>query len=161
MRHMKLFRAVQPLLCKPLRFAIACAIATTTTFSTAEAQSGAFIVGNDRGGIIGNRVNEIRRLKNSGQRVEIRGNICLSSCTMYLGAGDVCVNPDTRFGFHGPSFYGQPLEPQYFEYWSEVLASHYPQTIRTWFMDTARYSLRSYHTVRGAELIRHGVASCT
>ena len=131
---------------------------TSTTF--VQAQASAFIVRNDRGGIVGERVEEIRRLKATGQRVEIQGNICLSSCTMYLGAGDVCVNPDTRFGFHGPSYYGQPLAPEYFEYWSEVIAEYYPKPVRDWFMEKARHRLNGYYTIKGTELIRLGMRSC-
>jgi hypothetical protein len=88
------------------------------------AQSGALIVRNDRGGIVGNRARQIAQLDAAGRSVEIHGDICLSSCTMYLGVEDVCVNPKTRFGFHGPSYYGQPLPPKYFDYWSEVIAAN-------------------------------------
>lgn len=153
--------AAHRVLRKPLRCAVVCLAVVSASASVAPAQSGAFIVGNDRGGIIGNRAAEVQRLNNAGRRVEIRGRICLSSCTMYLGAGDVCVSPDTRFGFHGPSYYGQPLLPQHFEFWSEVLASHYPPTIRNWFMSTARHKQSGYYTVRGTELIRHGIPSCS
>ena len=150
----------QRVLRQPLCFAIAILLFCATSASFANAQASAFIVRNDRGGIVGERVEEIRRLKASGQRVEIQGNICLSSCTMYLGAGDVCVNPDTRFGFHGPSYYGQPLAPEYFEYWSEVIAEYYPKPVRDWFMEKARHRLNGYYTIRGTELIRLGMRSC-
>ena len=135
--------------------------ATITGASPGYAQSPAFIVGHDRGGIIGVRANEVRRLNNSGRRVEIRGTICLSSCTMYLGAENVCVNPEASFGFHGSSYYGQPLAPEDFEYWSKILASHYPPAIRKWFMTTARHKRTSYYTIRGNELIQQGVRPCS
>ena len=147
-----------------LRKRYALAVFLLATFSTlarpAVAQSAAFIVGNDRGGVIGTRAEEVLRLKAENRRVEMRGGICLSSCTIYLGAGNVCVSPETRFGFHGPSYYGQPLLPVHFEYWSEVLASHFPLAVRQWFFDRARHRTNGYHTVLGKELIRHGVAAC-
>lgn len=152
--------SVQRLLRKPLWLAIATFLIFATSTNLAFAQASAFIVRNDRGGIVGERVDEIDRLKASGQRVEIRGNICLSSCTMYLGAGDVCVTPSTRFGFHGPSYYGQPLAPEYFQYWSEVIADYYPKPVRDWFMDKARHRLNGYYTLKGAELIRLGMPAC-
>ena len=127
---------------------------------TAFAQASAYIVRNDRGGIVGDRAEEIRRLKSTGRRVEIQGDICLSSCTMYLGAGDVCVNPNTRFGFHGPSYYGKPLPPEYFDYWSDVIAEHYPKPVRDWFMQTGRHRINGYYTIRGTELIRLGMPAC-
>lgn len=150
----------QRVLRKVLSAAIVTVLLWTTATTFAAAQSGAFIVRNDRGGVVGDRVDEIRLLKKSGQRVEIRGNICLSSCTMYLGAGDVCVDPDTRFGFHGPSYYGQPLAPEFFDYWSEVIADYYPKPVRVWFMETARHRINGYYTVKGAELIRLGMRAC-
>ena len=157
---MKIAFAAQRQLRNTLSLAIAVLVLWASSTSFAVAQGAAFIVRNDRGGIVGVRADEIRRLKASGQRVEIQGNICLSSCTMYLGAGDVCINPDTRFGFHGPSYYGKPLAPEYFEYWSEVIADHYPKPVRDWFMQKARHRLNGYYTVKGAELIRLGLPSC-
>lgn len=157
---MKSCLAAQRLLRKPLILALACLAIGAVQPDLASAQAGVHIVGNDRGGIVSNRAAEIRRLKSSGQRVEIRGQICLSSCTMYLGAGDVCVSPDTRFGFHGPSYYGRPLAPQYFDYWSDVIAAHYPDPVRDWFMSTGRYRQNGYYTILGAELIRLGVEAC-
>lgn len=123
-------------------------------------QRAIYVVKNDRGGLVGPRADQVRWLKQSRRRVEIRGRFCLSACTMYLGAGDVCVDPDTRFGFHGPSYYGKPLTPDAFEYWSRVLASHYPRTIQNWFLAKARHRQTGYYTILGRELIRHGVKAC-
>lgn len=144
--------AVQRLLRKPLRCAAvlaAIALGSVTPAHAQTSQSAAFVVGNDRGGVVGTRAIQIQRLKAAGRRVEIRGRICLSSCTMFLGAGNVCVHPDTRFGFHGPSYYGRPLLPSQFEYWSEVLASHYPEPVAQWYMSTGRHSevVRPFRTV--------------
>ena len=157
---MKSLTSAQRLLRKIPTLAAVILMMVMTQPQPLQAQAAVYIVGNDRGGIIGNRAAEIRRLKSSGKRVEIRGRVCLSSCTMYLGAGDVCVSPDTRFGFHGPSYYGKPLEKRYFDYWSDVLADHYPDPVRAWFMSTARFKQSGYYTVLGAELIRLGVEAC-
>ncbi len=118
------------------------------------------VVQNDRGGVVGSRVQEIAQLQQQRHRVEIRGQVCLSTCTMYLGAPNVCVSPQTRFGFHGPSYYGRPLKPQQFEYWSQVIASYYPDRLREWYMATGRYKSDGYYTITGAQLIRMGVAQC-
>ncbi|WP_420569031.1 hypothetical protein [Thalassovita sp.] len=118
------------------------------------------VVQNDRGGVVGNRAKEIAKIQARHQRVEIRGKVCLSSCTMYLGAGDVCVDPSTKFGFHGPSFYGKSLEPHQFEYWSAVIASYYPARLREWYMSEGRYKSDGYYTMYGAQLIRLGIAQC-
>ncbi|WP_126623207.1 hypothetical protein [Oceaniglobus ichthyenteri] len=102
----------------------------------------------------------IDRIRALQQRVEIRGPMCLSSCTMYLGAGNVCIDPRVTFGFHGPSSYGQPLTRADFEYWSNVIASHYPAALRDWFMTTARHRITGYHRISGVQLIRMGFARC-
>lgn len=109
---------------------------------------------------MGNRAQEIAKIQSRNQRVEIRGKVCLSSCTMYLGAGDVCVDPNTKFGFHGPSYYGQALEPKQFEYWSTVIASYYPERLRQWYMTEGRYKTDGYYTMYGAQLIRLGIHQC-
>lgn len=118
------------------------------------------VIGNDMGGIVGARAAEVQRINASGARVEIRGDVCLSSCTMYLGVGDVCVSPDTDFGFHGPSFFGADLPPRDFEYWSKVIASHYNAPLQDWFMSEARYRQLWHYTVTGEELIRIGYQAC-
>lgn len=126
------------------------------------AASRIFIVTNDRGGLVRDRANEIVQLRNSQLRVEIRANRCLSSCTMYLGAGDVCVNPSTTFGFHGPSYYGQALSPDRFEYWSQLISGHYPEPLRNWFMETGRYKTSGYYRIKGSQIIElGGYPTCT
>lgn len=118
------------------------------------------VVQNDRGGVVGRRAQEIAQIQSQGQRVEIRGSVCLSSCTMYLGSGDVCVDPKTKFGFHGPSYYGKPLKTEEFEYWSAVISSFYPQNLRNWYMTKGRYKFDGYYTLYGAQLIQMGVPKC-
>lgn len=118
------------------------------------------VVKNDTGGMVGARVREIQALKAAGSRVQLKGKYCLSACTMYLGMQKVCVSPSTRFGFHGPSFYGRPLAPQEFERWSRVMANHYPKELRSWFLREARYELNGYKNLKGSDLIRMGVPRC-
>lgn len=136
------------------------AVVGCLVFGTMAAGQQVIVIGNDIGGIVGNRAAEVQRIKAAGTRVEIRGDICLSSCTMYLGAGDVCISPDTDFGFHGPSFFGADLPPGEFEFWSQVIADHYNPPLREWFMREARYRQIWHYTVTGEELIRLGYPSC-
>lgn len=118
------------------------------------------IIHNDRGGVVGARAQEIAGIQMRQQRVEIRGRVCLSTCTMFLGAGDVCVSPNTKFGFHGPSYYGRPLKPDQFEYWSQVIASYYPSRLKEWYLSEGRYRSKGYYTMSGAQLINMGVPQC-
>ena len=119
-----------------------------------------FVVQNDIGGDVGARANQIATIMSAGQHVEIRGPACYSSCTMYLGLPGSCVNRHTQFGFHGPSFYGTALSPDRFEFWSKVIAAHYPPVLRSWYLREARYS-ENLEMVSGAEIIRLGVQECS
>jgi len=127
---------------------------------SAAASQQIILIENDIGGFVETRATEVRALNEAGARVEIRGDICLSSCTMYLGARNLCISPATDFGFHGPSFFGASLPERDFEYWSEVIASHYSPPLRDWFMREARYRQIRHMTVTGQELIRIGYPAC-
>lgn len=107
------------------------------------------------------RVSQIALLRRSGRAVEIRGEHCLSACTMYLTLDRLCIHPDTVFGFHGPSDYGKPLLPQQFEYWSRIIADHYPPALAGWYMRVARHSLSKHHFIHGHDLARdYGIDLC-
>jgi hypothetical protein len=118
------------------------------------------VIGNDLGGVISTKANVVDRIRALRQSVRIKGPMCYSSCTMYLGSGDVCVEPNVTFGFHGPSSFGRPLQPQDFEYWSQIIANHYPAQLSNWFMTTGRHRINGYYKVSGAQLIKLGVRQC-
>ena len=118
------------------------------------------VIGNDIGGSVRTKFNQIQRINRLGQRVEIRGGRCLSSCTMYLGAHNVCVSPRTIFGFHGPYRLGSKLSHAEFEQWSRVIAQHYPQSLQRWYMKEARHQTFTMSRLSGRELIRLGVQKC-
>lgn len=121
----------------------------------------ALIIADDHGGTVSTRVSQIAQLRRSGRAVEIRGEHCYSSCTMYLALPRLCIHPDTIFGFHGPSDFGKPLLPQQFEYWSRIIADHYPPSLADWYMRVARHSLSRHHNIRGKDLARHyGIDLC-
>lgn len=118
------------------------------------------VIGNDRGGGINTRARIIDQIRAAHARVEIRGDICYSACTMYLGAGDVCVSPGTTFGFHGPTRDGHPLSADAAERWSAVMARYYPDALRQWFMSTARFATGDVYRISGAEIMRFGYRAC-
>lgn len=119
------------------------------------------IVRNDPGGSVEKRLREIAQLRSSGTRVEIRGQ-CTSACTMFLGLPNACVSRTSRLGFHGPQsqYYGISLPPDKFEYWSLVMADHYPGAIRSWFIKEARLITMGVTTISGAQAIRMGARAC-
>lgn len=118
------------------------------------------IVPNDRGGSVRQRHDEIRMINRLHQQVEIRGRECLSSCTMYLGADNVCVEPNTSFGFHGPHRFLKTLTKTEFDQWSRFISGYYPPPVQTWYMQKARYKTATVSRIKGRELIRLGVTQC-
>ncbi len=122
---------------------------------------GTVVIGNDRGGVIRDRLIELRTLRASGQPVQIKGRICYSTCTMLIGLPQTCVSANTTFGFHGPSYYGRPMEPDDFDHVSRVMAHYYPEPIKTWFLKEGRNRINGLYRISGSELIRIGVKSCT
>lgn len=143
------------------------AVLTITLTAPAQAarpksqQAGATIVINgDPGGSVRDRYNEIKQIDRLGQKIEIRRGSCMSSCTMFLGANNVCVSPEASFGFHGPYRFGAKLSQADFDQWSRVISAHYPASVRDWYMTKARFKTHSVTRLSGAELIRHGVQRC-
>ncbi|MEM5476043.1 hypothetical protein, partial [Pacificibacter sp. AS14] len=118
------------------------------------------VINGDPGGSVRDRYGEIQQINRLGQRIEIRRGSCMSSCTMFLGARNVCVTPTAVLGFHGPYRFGSKLTQAEFDRWSNVIASHYPPAIKTWYMTSARYSTRKPTKLTGAELIKLGVQRC-
>ncbi|MEL7091481.1 MAG: hypothetical protein AAFN94_07080 [Pseudomonadota bacterium] len=118
------------------------------------------VVRNDRGGLLLQRIRQLDNLRQQSRPVEIRGGICFSTCTMYLGLENTCVSPNTTFGFHGPSSYGRALDPATFNRASEIIASHYPAQLRRWYMDTGRFKIRSIYRIKGQNIIDMGVRAC-
>lgn len=146
------------LLCGALLTAIF-AICMTATYTVAEVRT-TTIVGNDRGGLIGARAIEIEAINAAAGRVELRGRICHSSCTMYLAVNDLCVSATTTFGFHGPSRNGTALPQSQFDHWSAVMARHYDTSLGNWFMREARHRTNGYYRITGAQLIARGYPAC-
>ena len=131
---------------------------------TANAQQSTAIpsleIGNDRGGSLRERLREIRELRRTGQPVRIVGQICYSTCTMFLGLPQTCVSPNTVFGFHGPSSYGRALAPDVFDHASRLILENYPDPLKQWYWETARHGIWRMSQKSGADMIRIGVQAC-
>lgn len=126
------------------------------------AAAGSYVVHSDRGGPLSERLLEIDQIKEEGLLVEIRGRVCFSTCTMFLGLPGVCVEPTTTFGFHGPTRGGRRLAQEQFDYFSLIIAQYYPEPLKGWFMAEGRHRIRGVYRVSGADLIAQGlVVACT
>lgn len=143
-----------------LALAVAMVQPTGAVAQTANLIAGiGLVVKVDRGGKLGQRARKIAALRATGERVELRGT-CLSACTMYLDLPGACVGPEAVFGFHGPSRDGRPLPALEFEHWSKLMAAHYREPLRGWFMSEGRFRTAGYFRISGAELIRMGYPAC-
>lgn len=150
--------------CSIVRFftvllSVATLIPVTLAPTRAQAQQ-LLVVGSDRGGYLHDRLIELENLKRNGVLVEIRGRICYSTCTMFLGLPGTCVDPDTTFGFHGPSRNGRRLAQDDFDYFSQIMAAYYPEPLKSWFMTKARNRINGLYKVKGREIIQMGVPAC-
>lgn len=116
----------------------------------------------DNGGSIPAYMARIRTDAIAGRQVRIIGQ-CHSACTMYLSLPTACVSRSAVLGFHGPSsqLYEISLPPREFEYWSHIMADHYPPALQPWFLHTARFETLGLIRVAGADLIdTFGIKEC-
>lgn len=122
--------------------------------------SAPLVIGNDRGGMILDRLRQLRALRESGRAVEIRGRVCFSTCTMLLGLPQTCISPRTTFGFHGPTRAGKRLPPEDFDYVSRVIAHYYPADLKAWYLAEGRHRMMPVHRIKGREIIQMGIRAC-
>lgn len=159
------FRRCGLLGCRPGHWLTACVLALgltpmSPTIGNSQASSDEIVVRDDLGGFIWQRLVELSRIEAAGQSVRIDRGACYSTCTLYLGLTNICTTPHVTFGFHGPWAMNRQLSPEDFEELSGIIASHYPQPLRAWYLETGRYKANGLYRIKGSELIRLGVAAC-
>ena len=135
------------------------ALPTVAQTLSARAPLPALVIRNDMGGRLDLRQAEIRQLRQSGRKVELRGR-CYSACVMYLGLGNVCVSPGADFGFHGPQKMFGRMPRDLFDHWSEVMVRDLPPPLQSWFMAKARHVSRGVMILPGHSLIAMGYRRC-
>jgi hypothetical protein len=100
-------------------------------------------IADDRGGRIGTYVDKYADLRTSGDTVIIDG-LCLSACTMVLGAvphDRICVTSRAILGFHAAWDSGADGREVTNRDATQMLYSMYPPRVRRWI--TARGGLKS------------------
>lgn len=119
------------------------------------------IVGNHKGGFVFGISSDVQDINRLGLPVRITGKDCISSCTIFLGARDVCISPETRFGFHKPSpapGTGRMTQVRLAGV-NHTITSHYLPALKRWWDSNAGKSKRIVY-LSGAELIRIGYRPC-
>ena len=122
--------------------------------------SATMLIAEDRGGQIGQYLQNFAAVRESGERVVIDGN-CLSACTMVLGLiprDRICATSRARFGFHAawmPDDDGRPVTSPL---GTQALWNIYPHDVRRWINHHGGLTRRMIY-LQGSEL--HGVvATC-
>jgi hypothetical protein len=108
-------------------------VATLAMASAPPAGATMRIVG-DAGGQIGPYLENLLKLRNSGQQVVIDGP-CLSACTLVLGVVPrerICVTRRARLGFHAAWHPGQDGQAVQSRGGTQLLMEIYPQNVRRW-----------------------------
>ena len=94
-----------------------------------------------------------------GERVEIRGT-CISACTMWLGAKNLCVAPEAMFWFHAAR---DPIVGWPDPGGSALMMSMYPRAVSLWAQQEGalrRVEFSVRHMLTGEDLIAMGVPKC-
>lgn len=145
----------------------ACALCVAFTFAFYSAAIGSensvIVIGDDRGGVLQDRLAEISGIRTRSDLVEIRASVCFSACTLYLGLERVCVSRSTQFGFHDPIAdprSGLVLLASQRAFWREQMLSSYPSSLRRILQRRSTERARNMLVMSGAELIALGFAEC-
>jgi len=96
--------------------------------------SAAVRITGDPGGQIGPYLENLRALRDSGERVIIDGP-CLSACTLVLGViprDRICVTRRARLGFHAAWQHGQNGRPVTSQGGTQLLMAVYPAQVKNW-----------------------------
>jgi hypothetical protein len=96
--------------------------------------SATMYISEDRGGQIGQYLQNFAAMRSSGERIVVDGN-CLSACTLVLGViprNRICATDRARFGFHAawmPDPTGRPVTSAA---GTQALWRVYPSSVRRW-----------------------------
>lgn len=113
----------------------------------------------DGGGVLYGYYTDVLRADMASREIRIRGT-CISACTVYLGAKNVCVEPDAMLWFHAASD-GDRTRPDVRA--TEHMMTYYPDPVRDWARKTGvdrEVTFTRRRALSGEELIRMGVKRC-
>ena len=119
------------------------------------------IVGNHPGGYLYGTIADVEDINTLSLPVRITGDFCVSSCTLFLGADDVCISRTTRFGFHKPGNYVGLGQISSKVAWRATyrVAEYFNPSLSAWWLRTGSKS-SSLKYLTGLELIRMGYNEC-
>jgi len=86
-----------------------------------------YYVWNDPGGLVIERMIEIKKLQKSKKQVRIMGK-CMSACTLYLTLDNICRGPNAKFGFHNARGFNMEKSIKI----TYIMYKKYPPWVRKW-----------------------------
>lgn len=122
--------------------------------------SGPVVVTRDIGGTLSDYVTQTAAYRAAGREVRIKG-VCNSACTTALGAGNVCVYPSARMGFH-QAYYSPtggivPIKERVVvPEASQQLFGYYPVSVKARLGELTKAT----RVLSGSQLIGLGVPNC-
>jgi hypothetical protein len=156
--HLK--RVVQILIVAGMAFTATKAGAATTNWDFHETydvtQNAVFEISHDIGGKIEERAGLIRRMKDAQVAIRFSGR-CYSSCTMMVAVPGACTTRRAMFAFHGPSNFGNPLPEPEHAYFMELMTRHYPEPLRSWFIEHPAKDHVGLKWLSGTHMIEAGI----
>ncbi|HVT54920.1 MAG TPA: hypothetical protein VHD34_02565 [Xanthobacteraceae bacterium] len=98
----------------------------------------------------------IARYNKSGERFRIEGR-CQSSCTLFLGIRNVCVDPDARLFFHA----GLDRRNRISAASTAYMLRHYNAKLRAYLADNHAMEKSSFFAISGRDMIsKFGYRAC-
>jgi hypothetical protein len=98
----------------------------------------------------------IARYNKSGERFRIEGR-CQSSCTLFLGIRNVCVDPDAKLFFHA----GRGRRNRISAASTAYMLKHYNAKLRAYLIEKHAMEKSSFFAISGRDLIsKFGYRAC-
>jgi hypothetical protein len=98
----------------------------------------------------------IAQYNQSGERFRIEGQ-CKSSCPMFLGIRNVCIDQNASLLFHGANDNSHIIRPRL----NRHLLSHFNGKLRAYLLSNHILETLDFHTISGADMIqKFGYRAC-
>jgi hypothetical protein len=98
----------------------------------------------------------IAQFNRSGERFRIEGQ-CRSSCVMFLGIRNVCVDRNASMLFHGANDNSHIIRPRL----NDHLLSHFNDKLRAYLVSNRILETLDFHTISGVDMIeKFGYPEC-
>jgi hypothetical protein len=134
--------------CRTIKLVVTCLLLLTACGHT-RTESGRILIQDDNGGIISEYEITRKKLASDPNGIALCGNIH-SAATIYISLPNACSCPDALFGFHGAA--------KMFRYSPEgtsIMASYYPEPLKSWYLRNASHLMFNDHATLTARKLNN------